>query len=100
MKDDLRHHDLHDLGHASLIADVGEDEIVTREQALAIDAQLHGVDGRLVAIQNADEGWAIAVYLAGKLGADRAPGPGDEDALALKQFGNGGFVSLDRSSAK
>ena len=100
VEDDVRLNGLHDLEHALGVADVGEDEVVAAEQALAVDAELHGVDAGLVAVEDADEGRVVAVHLAGQLGADRAAGAGDEDALALEELPDAVLVGVDRAAAE
>ena len=73
----------------SLVPDVAQHDLVGVEQRPPVDRQLHGVQGRLVAVQHHQLGRPEPVDLAAELGADRATGPGDEDLAA-------GQVARDR----
>ena len=70
------------------------------EQAVAVEAQLGGVQAGLVAVEQDELARAEAGDLAAQLGADRAAGAGDQDALAGDLLGDGGHVELDRAAAE
>ena len=60
------------------VADVGEDEVAVVEQGPAVERELDGVQGRLVAVEHDQLAGVEPVDLAAQLGADRAAGAGDQ----------------------
>ena len=60
------------------------------------ERQLHGVQRRLVAVEQDQAGGTEAVHLAGKLGADGAAGAGDQDASPHQVVGDVAQVGVDR----
>ena len=79
----------------SRVADVGHDEVGVVEECPALERQLHGVQGGLVAIQHDQLGRCEAMDLPAQLAADRTTGAGDEHAPAGDIVGHGVHVGVD-----
>ena len=91
---------LEDLVHAVRVSDVADHEVAAVEQGPALDGELHGVEGGLVAVEQHEARRGEPVELAGELRADGATGAGDEHPLPGHVPGDRVDVGVDLVAAE
>ncbi len=92
---DVRPRLLEHLTDADGVADVGEHARLVGEQRAAVEHELHGVQRRLVSVEEVELRRAVPRDLPAELGADRAAGAGDEDRAAGEVAGDVLDVDVD-----
>ncbi len=88
------------LLHCRPVAQVAQNEVGRSEQGPAFDAQLDGVQGRLVTVEHEQPLWREAVDLPAQLRADGPTRPGDQHPLAGEVAGDRRQVGVDLVAAE